>query len=88
MKGKIRLPLNPIKAMWIDGAGAIFYSFCFPASGISGGVTILGVGEQTGYCSSVFLSIFSSYDKTDVGETCCRICLERLTSEMPGPARC
>lgn len=45
-------------------------------------------GEKTGFFSNVFLNIFCSYGKTDVGETCCRICLESLTSEMPGPARC
>lgn len=80
--------LSPIKVMQFYRA--IFNSHYFPASGISEAVMILGVVqdcEKTGFCSNVFLSIFC-YGKTDVGETCCRICLESLTSEMPGPARC
>lgn len=80
------LPLNPIKAMGFDGA--VFYSCYSPASGISGAVTMLGVVSFFSVGSQAFLSIFCSCGKTDVGETCCRICLESLTSEMPGPARC
>lgn len=38
------LPLNPIKAMHLDGA--VFYSCYFPASGISGAVMILGVVQD------------------------------------------
>lgn len=47
-----------------------------------------GPGEKTGFCSNAFLRLFCSYGKTDVGETCCSICLGNFTSEMPGPARC
>lgn len=36
---QILVPLNPIKAMGFDGA--IFCSQCFPATGISGAVTML-----------------------------------------------